>query len=144
MFTVKESGRTTSALTEEDSSFYLWKWFVKCRRYGRLMRHKRRKHRWRRSDLEDDGFFYPGAMTRKVNGAYTHASTGAQPSRSISETYDRYLTKYLFPGENLHILQQLFPKLRTIKHGKHILKKRFRFDWTLNMSELPCSCTTTV
>jgi hypothetical protein len=129
-FMVKESGRTTSALAEEDSSFYLWKWLIKRRRFGsKIMKRKKRKKKLRRLDWEEEGMFYPDYMVRKVNAAYFYVAPGTHPLRASSEIAHRLCKSYIFPGEKMQILRQLFPKKRYVRRKRRLYRKRFNIDW---------------
>jgi hypothetical protein len=146
MFMGKEFGRFTSGLSDEDSSFYLWKWFTKKRRHPKLMKRRKKKRRHLRHDFEDEQFFYPDFYTRSVNAAQVHTGPGSHPHRSNSELYNRINTPFIATGERLQVLRNLFPKKRRFKGTSYRLrnkKERLNYDPVQDlysdMSKLDCS-----
>lgn len=108
-------GRTTSAFSDEDSSFYLWKWFTRQRKLKRFMKRKRKTRKARRFDFGDEQMWYLNFMTRKVGGAYFRSPPGWYAKRAPSEVHERRNIYHLFSGERMQLLRNLFPKLRRIR-----------------------------
>ena len=116
-------GRTTSALADEDNSFYLWKWFMSPKRlYRRGWMYERTY------DEQDDPHFYP--LTHILH--LRHAETLMLSPRlvTVAESYAQWLKNMINSSRLGQYIFDIFPNINSKKTFTRGMKQRLPIEWS--------------